>query len=273
MTEKQEKKVAVQKAVMEVMEKNISKWRAVSAMKKKYDLFVRNIKKIDDYMSAGNTDIAPLKENRLHAKKAMIEQVFPVISVLGVYAYDTGDRKLGKSVHMKFGELEKMNADELKKYSIRILKTARSLMDQKRSGHVITDYGLTGKHLDQLQKSLDQFIRDDETFVHTRKEKKKSRKKLDRRIRENDQLLKKQLDKMMHLFRNTQKTFYSAYIRSRTVPPEKPEEQQEPQDEALSKATGPVTNEKKEPAGKREGGTPAGKTVEDRNSADRETAV
>ena len=39
--------------------------------------------------------------------------------------------------------------------------------------------------------------------------------KLDRRIRENDQLLKKKIDRMVHLFGNSQKAFYNAYIKSR----------------------------------------------------------
>ena len=35
---------------MEVMEKNLSKWQSVKELKKKYDQFVRNIKKIDDLL-------------------------------------------------------------------------------------------------------------------------------------------------------------------------------------------------------------------------------
>jgi len=255
---------------MEVMEQNITKWRSVSEMKNKYDLFVRNLKKIDDCISVIRTDLAPLKENRLDSKKALIDQIFPLISVFGVYAYDVGEKKLAKSVNVKFSELEKMKAGELKKYGVRMLKTFRSLIDREkekekgkegakeRPGHMITDYGLTGKHLDQLQKSLDQFIKADEAFVHSREEKKKSRKKLDRRIRENDQLLKKKLDKMMQLFRDTQKTFYNAYIRSRMVPEQEKAKPQKQDDEVSSKKPGKNST---------------GQKSEDLNTRTREAAV
>ncbi|MFO7935694.1 MAG: hypothetical protein R6U78_16645 [Bacteroidales bacterium] len=239
MTEKQEKKIALQKAVMEVMEKNNSKWRSVSEMKNDYDQFVRNLKKIDDHISVIQTDLAPLKENRFRSKKELIDQVFPVISVTGVYAYDAGDKKLEKYMNRKFSELEKMKGDELKNFSGRVLKICRSLMEKtpeikkKDPVPVITDYGLTAKHLERLKKSLDQFIRDDETLAHSKKAKKKSGKKLDRQLRENEKLLRKKLDRMMQLFRDSQKAFYEAYIRSR-LEPEKEKSGQEMQQEAVS---------------------------------------
>ena len=135
---------------MDVMEKNISRWQSVSALKNEYDLFVRNIKKIDDHVAVLRTDLDPLKENRVQSRKALVSQVFPVVSVAGVYAYDAGDKKLGKLVQVKFSELEKMKSDQLKKYCIRILKAARSMMEK------LSDYGISDMHLDQLQKSLDQ---------------------------------------------------------------------------------------------------------------------
>ena len=224
---------------MEVMEKNLSKWRSVSEMKNDYDQFVRNVKKIDDHISVIQTDLAPLKENRSRSKKELIGQVFPVISVTGVYAYDAGDKKLEKYMNRKFSELEKMKGDELKNFSGRVLKMCRSLMEKppeikkKDPVPVITDYGLTAKHLDLLQKSLDQFILDDEKLTHLKKAKKKSRKKLDRQLRENEKLLKKKLDRMMQLFRDRQKAFYEAYIRSR-LEPEKEKSGQEMEQEAVS---------------------------------------
>ncbi|HER09080.1 MAG TPA: hypothetical protein ENO20_09240 [Bacteroides sp.] len=245
MTEKQQKEVAAQKAVMEVMEKNIARWQSVSEMKKEFDLFVRHIKKMDDHLAVIRKDMAPLKKARLESRKALIDQVFPVISVLRVYAYDTGDRKLGRQVKMKFSDLEKLKGNALTKYCYRVLKRSRALTEQdadaekaKKKGketpaRSLTEYGLTAKHFDQLQQSLGRFIRDDEVLMHAREEKKKSRKDLDRRIRTNNRLLEKKLDHMMQLFRDTQKTFYNAYVRSRMVaaePAAVTEKQQQKQD-------------------------------------------
>jgi hypothetical protein len=253
MTEKQEKKVAVQKAVMEVMETHNSRWQSVPEMKKNYDIFVRNLKKIDDHIEVLRTDPDPLKKDRLHSRQALIDQLFPVISVLGVYAFDRGDSKLGKFVRMKFSDLEKMKADALQKYGIKVLKTSRALMEGQEAGQPLTDYGLTGKHLDRMKQALDRFIQDDASYVRSREEKKKSRKKLDRRIAENDQLLKKKLDRMMHLFRDTQKKFYNAYTGSRVAP-----EKEQPEPEQAGSSAEPA------------GSVPSGKPAEDPGSVPRE---
>lgn len=226
MTRKQQKQLFIQKAVMEVMEKNLSKWQSVKELKKKYDLFVRNIKKIDDYDTILRTDFAPLKEKRAISKKELMGKVFPVISVLGVFAYDKGDKKTGKLANVKFSELEKMKHNALVKYSTRVLKISGLLIEQnpeageKTTKHVIADYGLTSKHLEGLQTALDISIGDEAAYAEIRLRKKKSKAKLERRIRDNNTLLKKKLDRMMHLFSDSQKSFYSAYIKSR-IPAEK----------------------------------------------------
>jgi len=228
MTEKQQKQLFIQKAVMEVMEKNLSKWQSVKELKKKYDLFVRNIKKIDDYDTILRTDFAPLKEKRAISKKELVGKVFPVTSVLGVFAYDNGDKKMGKLANVKFSELEKMKHNSLVKYSKKILKISGPLIEQnpeagkKTPKHVIADYGLASKHLDGLQTSLDNCIRNEAGFTEIRLMKNKSKAKLEQRIRDNNVLLKKKLDRMMHLFRDSQKTFYSEYIKSRIPAEPKP---------------------------------------------------
>ena len=226
MTEKQQKQLFIQKAVMEVMEENLSKWQSVKELKKKYDLFVRNIKKIDDYDTILRTDFAPLKEKKAISKKELVGKVFPVTSVLGVFACDNGDKKMGKLANVKFSELEKMKHNALVKYSTRVLKISGPLIEQnpeageKTTKHVIADYGLTSKHLDDLKTAKDNSIRDEAAYAEIRLRKKKSKAKLERRIRDNNTLLKKKLDRMMHLFSDSQKSFYSAYIKSR-IPAEK----------------------------------------------------
>ena len=104
---------------------------------------------------------------------------------------------------------------------------------------MIADYGLTSKHLENLRSALEACTGDEELFTATRIEIKKGKVKLDLRIRENNQLLKKKIDRMIHLFRDSQKSFYNAYIKSRlpaeaapgnseTVPPSDTRPEPEP---------------------------------------------
>lgn len=221
MTEKQKNQVAVQKAVVTVMEKNKAKWQSVTELNNIYEQFTSNLSRIDEYEDILQTDLRPLKESKLNSRKILVDQLFPVSSVLGVFACDRGDGKLGKLAGVKYSELEKMGHTSLVKYSGRILKTSASLMEQTREEgkkapkHLIADYGLTSKHLEKLQGALDACSGDEARYKATRLEKKKNKLKMDRRIRENNQLLKKKIDRMIHLFRDNQKAFYNAYIKSR----------------------------------------------------------
>ena len=42
------------------MESNLTKWQSIDALKAKYDVFVRNMKKIDDSLAVFQTDLAPV---------------------------------------------------------------------------------------------------------------------------------------------------------------------------------------------------------------------
>ena len=230
MTEKQNRQYEMQKTIVGVMEKHITKWQSVKELKKKYDRFIRSIKKIEDYDLILKSDLSPLKRKRSNAKQALIDQVFPVTSVLSVYASDLSDKELANLVNVKYGGLEKKKNEGLIKYCFEILKIARQLMEKKdeqvkkTKAHKIADYGLTARHLDALQGCLDQFIRDVHSYKETTTLRKKSRKKLERRIKDNERLMTKKLDKMMHLHRDNQKIFYDAYIKARILGIEKKSE-------------------------------------------------
>ena len=220
MTDKQQHEIEIQRSIMSVMEQNLSIWRSVPELKNKYDLFVRNLKKIEDHQNMAGTDLAPYREKKLGSMKTLLQKAIPVISVLGVYAKDTGNTKLNKLVNLNADELETMNPDALRKYFRRILRICRALMEQDKGDGLethtrkISDYGLTENHLEMIREALDQFISDQDTFKNQRIEIKRYKNKLDRRIRENNIILKTQLNKMILLFRDSNKEFYESYLKA-----------------------------------------------------------
>ena len=248
MIKKQQKQLAIQNAVMAVMEKNRSTWQSVAELSHKYDRYIRNLKKTEDYFIILQTDLSPLKLKRKSARKILIDRLFPVTSVLAVFANDTGDRKLAKTLINKVTELEKMNSNSLSKYGIRILKTSGRMLNpqpaQGRKGpkRLISDYGVTGQHLESMKDALDNFIRADVDLKETRMFKKKSKARLKKRIRYNKEMLVS-IDRMIHLFRDSHKHFYNAYIKAR-IPAEEiaapPVPKVEPVQEAVTLKKEPV---------------------------------
>jgi hypothetical protein len=228
--------LSVQRAVKDVMEKNISKWQGVPAFKSQYDKYVLNLKKIEDYLIVLGQDLIPLKEKRKLAKEQLIERVFPISSALSVYASDMGDRKLAKLLIGKLRDIKKLSSSDLLKYAKRILETTGTMMGKThkkgKNGaiHPIGDYGLTESVLLKLQDAVDNFESVINEYIDTTLNRKKCRVKLAKRISENEVLLNKKMDRMIHLFRDNQKAFYTAYLKSRLyIPPvsgedEKPDE-------------------------------------------------
>lgn len=211
----------MQKAVMNVMEQYATKWQPIPEMQHKYDLFVHTLKKIDDHMAILGKDPEPLKVKRDQSRTGLVERLFPVTSVMAVLASDLGDKKIGVLTGARYNDLEKMDQDVLVKYCTKILKVSGRMLAQqpvdgkKSPGHMISGYGLTTGHLEGLQAALDKFTRDAKDYSDLRLQQKKSKLKLDSSIRANNRLLKSKLDRMIHLFRETQPAFYKAYIKAR----------------------------------------------------------
>jgi len=259
MTKKQRIQVALQKAVAEVMEKHQQKWQGVAELKKSVEQFKGNLRKIEALEAILKRELAPLKEKMENSRKLLVEQLFPVASVLRLFAYDMGDRKLVKIAKVKFSGLEKMGDGSLIKYGRKILKTGGSLHDQetvkgkKSPRHLIKDYGLTSGHLQKLGNALDGWEKDRSDYNTAREKRKKSKVKMDRHIRENTQMISKKLDRMMHLFRESQKTFYDAYIKSR-IPAELVDE---PKEAPVAQAAEKAAMSKKVSPGTEKASTPA----------------
>ena len=221
MKKKLEQQIFMQRTVMHIMERHLGKWQPVAELKRNYDLFIKNLKRIDDSLGHISIDLDPIRHELAASRTKLIEQLFPATSVLAVYAIDRGDRKLQKMAKVKFTELEKMDPRELEKYTRRILKTIRGLIEKeagegkKQAASHIKDYGLGEKHLEDMQQSLDHYMAKEEQLEQTRLMRKKSRKKLAGSVRDNNALLKKKIDRLMQLFRETESAFYKEYVKAR----------------------------------------------------------
>jgi hypothetical protein len=234
MSKKIEKQVAIQRSVMAVMEQHLPAWQQVAELKKSYDLFVKNLKKINDSSGLLKLDLAPLKKKRLKSRESLILHIRPVIAVLGVYANDTGDKKLAGLVRVKSGELGKMGKQGLKKYCQKLIKTTTTLLEPARKEEkqppsaTLSGYGLTPGHLMHIQKALETYLKDDLQYSDSRARKEKAKSVLAKRIEANNSLLKAKMNKLVSLFRNSDKAFYGSYLIALNKAARKPQRKATP---------------------------------------------
>jgi len=224
MKEQLQNNLEIQKAVKEVMEKNISKWQKVPALNAQYDKFIFNLKKIEGYLVVLKQDLAPLKEKRELARKHLVDTVFTISGALGVYAADVRDRKLMNLLKGKLRDVRKLKPEELIRHGKKVAQHVESLLEndqkvgKKGSRHPIRDYGITEKLHLRLQSALENFQAAINGYWEASLDRKKSKVKLVKKIRDNEILLKQKMDRMIHLFKDEQKAFYQAYIQSRLHP-------------------------------------------------------
>jgi hypothetical protein len=243
----QEKWTAHQ-AVSEVMEQHRSSWQSIEALKSQYDRLVRNLKKIMDHDRILQGDLASLKARKVEGKQKLIGLIFPIISVLEVFASDSGDRRLQKLADRNMKALKQMNPGELVKYAGRVAGAAEKLMGtdpasrKKPPAFLLADYGVTKSHVEQLKSGTESYKTVLSEYGDALLRRKNSRAKLTGKIKENEKLLENKLDKMIHLFKESEEAFYNAYIRSRIGPPKKAK--------PAPKKTKPVASDAKPDTGK-----------------------
>ena len=221
MKEKLLRQLEAQRSVMGVMENNLQVWQSVKEIRKNYDTFVRNIKKIGDCLAVTGTDLEPLKEKMRLSRESTIGHLLPIAGVMEVFAGDTGDRKLAKIAKATIKSPEKMKTSSLRKYCLEVLKRASGLLESPAAGtkgkddHHLSGYGLTVKHIQRLQESSDFFCHIVDNYEEALEKRDKYETRLERYIQDNKMILTRKLDRTILLFRDSHKEFHDSYFRAR----------------------------------------------------------
>lgn len=220
MKEKMKKKLQEQRNVRSVMERHLSDWQSVSALVSLYDRFVLNLKKAEDYLALTQQDPEAVKTKIPDLKKQLVDRLHAVSSVLAVYASEEGDRKLRKLAERKRSELKKLKSTELVRQAEKVIGAGKKLNEtdvkemKKAPKFHISGYGLTEKHLELLQKALNDYQKTLLEYVQVKTKVKQSKSKLAKKIQENNLLLRRKMDRVILLFEEVNPAFYEAYTQS-----------------------------------------------------------
>jgi hypothetical protein len=103
---------------------------------------------------------------------------------------------------------------------------------KKPPRHHISGYGVTDQHLDLLQQAREAYEKAVQEYEKTKANVKRSSGKLAKKIRENDLLLRRKIDRVILLFNEINPDFFRAYMTSR-----KPAEEKAP---PADKSAGPA---------------------------------
>ncbi|MFC2113636.1 hypothetical protein ACFLTA_10245 [Bacteroidota bacterium] len=206
--------------VVTYMEKNLDKWNSIEEIRKTYDEFTHNLKKIKELQPELEQDLAPVKKELESNRELLIQKLFPLVNILEVYSED---HKMGKKTRSHLLSRKQLAALSNKKLLVHatslnklISKYMHRTGDANKGGQIspaqdIKRYGLTQSMMDDLNSASHQY----ESSMHLLKDvfiyRNKVKKKRDALVRTNKKLLTKRLNKLMTVFSGTHPSFYQEY--------------------------------------------------------------
>ena len=210
--------------VNEIMEKNLSRWDGIAALRTIYDEFMKNyvkIKKLSEEQIKRPNTLINAKNKLLNQ---LVEKVIPVANVLEVYS--TGRKKKDdKTVKISKNKLLKSKDSIILKKCQLVLRNSRKLFNKATkdaekkitspSKTNITDYGLTEGMINALEDICIKYKAESEQVGNKLKQELKIAEEIKNLVKKNNKLLQKKLDKLMIIFDSRDPEFYEIYQKSR----------------------------------------------------------
>jgi len=194
------------------MESNLEKWNSIEEIRKTYDEFINNLKKIKELQPELERDLSPVRKELQERRDLLLQKIFPVGNILEVYAEDHKPGKKARSLIINHKKLESFGNKKLLVHTERLSKLVNKyLLRTENTERDIKRYGLTQSMLDGLNSTGQQFISSFQLREDVKSYRNRTRKKRDVLITANRKMLKKRLNKLMTVFSGTHSSFYREY--------------------------------------------------------------
>jgi hypothetical protein len=221
---KNEKRMALILQFQEInklMEDQLEKWHSIAEIRKTYDEFIKNLKKLKDLQPDLEKNLDPVQDELKEKRENLIGKIFPLTNILAVYINDKKLRKGTRSMIISKDELDKLKKAKLLDLASRILETTEKyLPDPDMEDHDLFRYGITAIMVDEFSSTLTKYAYALQLNKDLLNNRSKSRKTSNRLLKVNREILNKRLDRLMTVFSVTHPSFYQDYIsirRSKTA--------------------------------------------------------
>ena len=207
--------------ISKLMEDQLEKWHSITEIRKTYDEFIKNLKKLKDLQPDLEKNLGPVQDELKEKQENLIGKFFPVANILAVYGSDNKLKKGVRSIIISQDELNKMKKGKLLDLAGRMLKTMEKFFpDQEQAESELSQYGLTAIMVDEFSTALTKYAYALQLNKDLLRNRSKSKKTSNRLLKDNCKLLEKRLDRLMTVFSITHPSFYQDYAsirRSKTA--------------------------------------------------------
>ena len=207
--------------ISKLMEDQLEKWHSITEIRKTYDEFIKNLKKLKDLQPDLEKNLGPVQDELKEKQENLIGKFFPVANILAVYGSDNKLKKGVRSIIINQDELNKMKKGKLLDLAGKMLKTTEKFFpDQEQEDSELSQYGLTAIMVDEFSTALTKYAYALQLNKDLLRNRSKSKKTSNRLLKDNCKLLEKRLDRLMTVFSVTHPSFYQDYAsirRSKTA--------------------------------------------------------
>ncbi len=207
--------------INKLMEDQLEKWHSIAEIRKTYDEFIKNLKKLKDLQPDLEKNLDPVQDELKEKHENLIGKIFPLTNILAVYINDKKLKKGTRSMIISKDELDKLKKAKLLDLASRILETTEKyLPDPDMEDHDLFRYGITTIMVDEFSSALTKYAYALQLNKDLFNNRSKSRKTSNRLMKVNLEILDKRLDRLMTVFSVTHPSFYQDYAsirRSKTA--------------------------------------------------------
>ena len=199
-------------AVNKLMEDQLDKWNSIEEIRKTYDEFINNLKKLKDMQPDLDKDLAPVTNELEEKRKHLVSKIFPLVNILAVYVSDKNLKKGTRSIIIGREKLHKLKNGKLLDFAEQMQKNMEKYApDPGQPDGELSRYGMTPIMADEFNTSHTKYAH----ALHLSKDLLRNRSRLkklaNRLLKANRKLLENRLDRLMTVFSVTHPSFYQDY--------------------------------------------------------------
>ena len=211
MNNRQENKFSMDLAVLKALNDFEDQWSNVPACVNAVDKFKNLVSGIDTQRQIQEGKITGITANKQKEEDEMIQATIEMAAAVFAYADIIGDNELKSKVSYSPSTLRSARDTDLRVICQSVHDAAESVISE------LGDFGTTPEDLEKMQKEIDDFstfLSESRNAINTRSI---ATAKIADLIKETDDLLNNQLDKLVTTFQSSEPKFYRTYMKARQI--------------------------------------------------------
>ena len=203
-------RITMQKTVAAYLDTNTAIWSSMAPLQTAVQQYKQNLVAIDEAAQKQQTP-SGATEDKAAARDALEDVAFLMCEALGAMAHAADDHDLIALTNATQSTFSRASDDELSNLAASLLSAANAHKTE------LTTFQVTQANIDELDQALQRFNASKTNPRMTIAERSARGESLEALVRDNQEFLRKQIDRLVNLFSRTHPDFVAGYRKARVI--------------------------------------------------------